>query len=157
MKLFRLLILLILVNGLVLSVAAEELQFKTKMLSIGNHKLVVEIAESEQQRQVGLMNRKVLDKDHGMLFVLDRNSSVCFWMKNTLIPLSIAFVSEYGVITQIEHMLPMSTKLVCSYKEIKYGLEVNQGWFENNNIDEGMTVQGINHPIPYIDIGWFKL
>ena len=157
MKLFGSLLLLVLINSVGLPVIAKELAFKKQILLINNHLMIAEVAENDQQREVGLMNRKTLDKDQGMLFILDKNASICFWMKNTLIPLSIAFINEQGVITQIEHMLPMTTKLTCSYEKTQYGLEVNQGWFDNNDIEVGMTVEGINHPIPYTDLGWFRL
>lgn len=133
---------------MVLPVAAKELVFEKQQLSINNHILVVEVAKDDQQRQQGLMNRKELGQNHGMLFILDRSDRVCFWMKNTLIPLSIAFINEQKVITQIEDMQPMSMKNVCSHDKILYALEVNQGWFANNKIEKGMKIEEIDHSIP---------
>lgn len=148
MKLFYTLILFTLINNIALPVQAKELVFEKRVLSIDGHKLSAEIAESEQQRQFGLMHRKALAKDSGMLFVFDSSNNVCFWMKDTLIPLSIAFINERGVITQIEDMQPEDTKYVCAKDKISYALEVNQGWFTRNKIEKGMSIEGINHSIP---------
>ena len=91
--------------------------------------IVAEIAASEQERSQGLMNRKELPDGEGMLFVFDRDQQLSFWMKNTLIPLSIAFIASDGRITEIRDMYPHDLNAVMSSRSVRYALEVPQGWF----------------------------
>jgi uncharacterized protein len=79
----------------------------------------------------------------GMLFVLDRLGVQCFWMRNTLIPLSIAFLRDDGTIVNIEQMQPLKDDRHCSTEPVRFALEVNQGWFAKRNISPGMTVRGL--------------
>jgi uncharacterized membrane protein (UPF0127 family) len=101
----------------------------------------VEVAQTEQQRNLGLMHRKTLGQNAGMWFVFDRSHPYCFWMKNTLIPLSIAFVNENNVIVDLFDMKPLSETPVCATQAVLYALEVNQGWFDQHRIVPGMTIK----------------
>ena len=110
-------------------------------------KLKIEIADTPNKREAGLMGRKILASDRGMLFKFPEIQRLGFWMKNTYIPLDIAFLNEKGVITQIEKMSPLSTRSIQSVLPCKYALEVNKNWFDNNNINIGDSVfgDGITH------------
>ena len=100
----------------------------------------MEIADNYSKRKKGLMYRDNIDKDFGMLFIWDKEEIQCMWMKNTSIPLSIAFIKEEGVISDIYNLYPFSTLSVCSTDEVKYALEVNRGWFKENEITRGDTL-----------------
>ena len=106
-------------------------------ISVGGNPITVEIASTAEERAVGLMNRSSMPDDRGMLFVFETEHQASFWMKNTLIPLSIAFIAADGTIRQIEDMEPESLDSVTSRRNILYALEVNQGWFEARNIRTG--------------------
>lgn len=97
----------------------------------------IEIVSDPQDRKTGLMNRESLPDDSGMIFVWDRNKVQCMWMKNTSIPLSVAYIEDTGEIIDIYDMVPLSRKSVCSRKPALYALEVNQGWFEKNELYVG--------------------
>ena len=104
-------------------------------ISINGAKLSVEIAESDIERAVGLMNRDYLQENSGMLFIWSDISRKCMWMKDTKIPLSVAYLDQNFLIREIKRLEPLSTSSVCSNSEsIKYALEVNQGWFKKNRI-----------------------
>lgn len=110
-------------------------------LEIEQIRLNVEIAATPEERQIGLMNRETLDPDSGMIFVFDKERAVSFWMKNTLIPLSIAYINKSGTILEIYDMTPLSLEPVKSKRSsILYALEVNQGYFTRNGISEGDTI-----------------
>ena len=97
----------------------------------------IEIVSDPQDRKTGLMNRESLPDDSGMIFVWDRSKVQCMWMKNTSIPLSVAYIEGTGEIIDIYDMVPLSRKSVCSRKPALYALEVNQGWFEKNELYVG--------------------
>ena len=97
----------------------------------------IEIVSDPQDRKTGLMNKESLPDDSGMIFVWDRNKVQCMWMKNTSIPLSVAYIEDTGEIIDIYDMVPLSRKSVCSRKPALYALEVNQGWFEKNELYVG--------------------
>jgi uncharacterized membrane protein (UPF0127 family) len=106
----------------------------------------VELARTETERGRGLMNRKTLEDGAGMFFIFDRDQIMSFWMKNTLIPLSIAFISREGRILEIRDMKPLDETPVRSGRSARYALEAPQGWFERAGIRAGDTVtlgQGI--------------
>ena len=96
-----------------------------------------ETALTPSEREMGLMGRKHLAENSGMLFDFKFERPVSFWMKNTYIPLQIAFIDNSGKILQIESMIPMSTKMVTSKNRCRYALEVNDGWFDKNGIVAG--------------------
>ena len=119
---------------------------KTTVLSIEreNSPLVeinVEIARTDEERAKGLMYRKVLPDGEGMLFVFDRDQQLSFWMKNTIIPLSIAFIASDGYILEIKDMQPNDLNSIKSSRSVRYALEVPQGWFGRANVKAGDVVK----------------
>ena len=113
-------------------------------LYIGDHRLSVEVASDEASIQKGLMNRDELSRNSGMLFIFPQEKERSFWMKNTNIPLSIAYLDKDGIILNIEDMAPNNTESVASKGKAKYAIEVNKGWFDNKKIKPGDRVEGIN-------------
>tara|TARA_A200000113_G_scaffold60958_1_gene52290 strand:- start:95 stop:544 length:450 start_codon:yes stop_codon:yes gene_type:complete len=97
----------------------------------------IEVVSTLEDRNTGLMHRKSLPDDGGMIFVWDRKKIQCMWMKNTLIPLSVAYIEDTGEIIGIYDMVPLSMKSVCSKKPVLYALEVNKGWFKKNEFHVG--------------------
>jgi uncharacterized membrane protein (UPF0127 family) len=129
-----------------LAPAAETAQpeLPTTTLRIGATSLRAEVADDDPERSSGLMFREALGTDSGMLFVMPTIAPAAFWMKNTLIPLSIAFVDETGTILEIHDMKPQSEKIVKSaFPNIAYAIEVPQGWFTKKNIWPGDRVSGL--------------
>ena len=123
--------------------AAHAAELPTTQLTIGPHKLVAEVARTPDQLTVGLMNRFSLKPDHGMLFVYERNEPLSFWMRNTYIPLSIAFIAPDGRIINIEDMKPQSDQTHWSRGPAMYALEMKKGWFAERGIGPGAVVKGI--------------
>tara|TARA_B100000497_G_scaffold25254_1_gene29753 strand:- start:1645 stop:2073 length:429 start_codon:yes stop_codon:yes gene_type:complete len=119
---------------LILSQSAVALEVHFKSVS---KSLDVEVANSDTKRQQGLMYRKDLAKDRGMLFLWPQSNTKCMWMKNTSLPLSVAYLSSDGVIQEIYNMIPFSEDSVCSANSTRIALEVNAGWFEENGIAVG--------------------
>ena len=115
----------------------------TRTLTIRGHRLVVEIAATEQTRETGLMNRFSLQPDHGMLFIFEAPQPLAFWMKNTYIPLSVAFVDSGGRILNIEDMRPLDPSTHWSAGPALYAIEMKQGWFADKGIAPGDLVQGL--------------
>ena len=105
--------------------------------------LKVEIADTPIKRARGLMGRKHMDHDSGMLFKFPSHQELKFWMKNTYLPLHIAFVEDDGTIAQIEEMVPLCTKAVVASKLYKFALEVNYGWFEKNQVMVGSKIRDL--------------
>ena len=99
-----------------------------------------EIVRNHRDMAVGLMGRKHLPKNAGMLFDFGSDQPLAFWMKNTYIPLQIAFIDSKGVIAKVSSMAPLSTRSVRSDRSCRYALEVNEGWFDENNVRVGATV-----------------
>jgi len=108
---------------------------------ISGHRLSVEIADEQEEHTRGLMFRKRLAENRGMLFVYEKDSKLTFWMKDTVLPLSIAFIASDGVIREIRDMEPLSLNSVRSSRNVRYALEVNQGWFRDRGINVGDRVQ----------------
>ena len=106
-------------------------------VTAGNTVISVEIAYTDSDRARGLMNRKKLDPDSGMIFVFSYDRKLSFWMKNTSIPLSIAYISSDSVIREIKDMKPFSLSPVNSKNSVRYALEVEKGYFEKNGIKAG--------------------
>lgn len=117
-------------------------------LTVGPAKLQVEVADSPHEREVGLMHRKRLPADQGMLFVYPDAAERRFWMKNTYVPLSIAFVDPTGVIVSMADMLPMDTRTTPSEHAAMYAIEVNRGWFAEQGVRVGDAVVGLPGPAP---------
>lgn len=109
-------------------------------MSVGNTEFRVEIADTEESRRIGLMNREQLPEGQGMLFVFERDQRLSFWMRNTSIPLSIAYISSDLVVREMHDMTPFSLDPVRSSRSVRYALEVNQGAFREAGIEPGDTV-----------------
>ena len=111
-----------------------------KTIKVGSAELQVAVAETAAEREQGLMHIKGLPCNHGMLFKFSQEKILSFWMKNTSIPLSIAFIGENMQIVEIQDMEPLDEKPIKSTKVAKYALETNKGWFDRNNISVGDKV-----------------
>ena len=114
------------------------------MLRIGTHVFKVEIAATPDQRQQGLMGRKQLADNSGMLFVFDYPGRHCFWMRNTPLPLSIAFIDDLGRIVNLADMQPYTDAFHCPTAPVRYALEITHGGFTQRSIVPGIQVQGLN-------------
>jgi len=114
---------------------------RTITIRVGNAALVVEVARTPEARQLGLMYRQRLPEDMGMLFVFDTVGIYPFWMKNTHIPLSIAFITADGRIVDIQDMEPLSLTLHFPSQPIRFALEVNRSWFTRHGVKVGDTVR----------------
>jgi uncharacterized membrane protein (UPF0127 family) len=109
-------------------------------LKIGERKIKVEVVRTEAEKARGLMFRQKLGRDEGMLFVYEKEERLSFWMKNTPIPLSIAFLDKTGMVVDIQDLVPFSLQTRISAFPAQYALEVDQGWFKTNGISIGDTV-----------------
>jgi uncharacterized membrane protein (UPF0127 family) len=111
-------------------------------LGAGMYNMQVEVALTPQEHAIGLMHRNSMGANEGMLFVFDRPGVQCFWMKNTLIPLAVAFVADDGEVVNIDEMKPRSLDSHCSTKPVRYVLEMNTGWFQKKGIKAGQKLSG---------------
>ncbi len=116
---------------------APQMNLPRTTLSIGIHQLQVQVAQTSEQHATGLMYRTDMPQQEGMLFVFAAPSQQCFWMKNTLIPLTAAFLADDGTIVNLEDMQAQTTQSHCSAKPVRYVLEVNQGWFAKRGLKAG--------------------
>ncbi|RFO98854.1 DUF192 domain-containing protein [Rhodoferax lacus] len=117
-------------------------QLQRITLSVGIHQIDTQVALTPEQHQIGLMYRTEMPQGEGMLFVFQNPSQQCFWMKNTVLPLTAAFVADDGSIVNLEDMKPQTTDSHCSLKPVRYVLEMNQGWFTKKGIKPGMKLAG---------------
>ena len=122
--------------------AAPQLNLQRTELTIGMHRIDAQVAATPQERQTGLMHRKEMPQHEGMLFVFEQPAQQCFWMKNTLLPLTAAFVDDHGTIVNLADMKPQTLDSHCSTKPVRYVLEMNQGWFAKKNIKAGAKLGG---------------
>ena len=113
-------------------------------LSAGMHLIRAELAADMATRSRGLMFRKSLAPNAGMVFVFDEASQHCMWMKNTYVPLSVAFLDEQGTIINIEDMAPQTEDTHCAKKPARYALEMDRGWFASRGIKPGTKLGGID-------------
>ena len=111
-------------------------------LSSGMHVLQVQVAQTPEQQQIGLMFRKTMGTNDGMLFVFEQPAQQCFWMRNTLIPLSVAFLGDDGSVVNIDDMKPQTLDSHCSTKPVRFVLEMNVGWFDKRGIKAGSKFLG---------------
>lgn len=123
--------------------AQQTVKFRTIPLNIGIHMIQAEAAVTPAQREQGLMYREKMGPNQGMVFLFESATTICMWMKNTPLPLSVAFIDEQGKIVNIADMQPHSTESHCGEKPVKYALEMNQGWFRQKNIKPGTLVDGL--------------
>ena len=115
---------------------------KRMTLSAGIHQIDTQVAATDEQRQIGLMYRAEMPYAEGMLFVFDMPSKQCFWMRNTLLPLTAAFVADDGTIVNLEDMKPKTSEPHCSAKPVRFVLEMNQGWFAKKGLKAGSRIAG---------------
>ena len=113
-------------------------------LKIGDHKLIVEVADSPGEQVVGLMNRDFLPADRGMIFIFEEPKKAFFWMKNTSIPLDVAFLDSEGVILEILPLVPFEeTRVASKSDQVAYAIETNRDWFASRGLKPGLKVQGL--------------
>ncbi len=140
--LLRLSFLLLALPGASWSQQAPQLDLPRVTLTAGMHLIHAQVAATPQQRATGLMFRKDMPTSEGMLFVFEKPSSQCFWMKNTLLPLTAAFVADDGTIVNLADMQPQTLQSHCSAKPVRYVLEMNQDWFSKRGIKAGSKLEG---------------
>jgi uncharacterized membrane protein (UPF0127 family) len=121
---------------------APQMNLQRTTLSAGMHQINAQLALTAQQRQTGLMFRKEMPQGEGMLFIFEEPGQQCFWMKNTLLPLTAAFVADDGTIVNLADMKPQTTDSHCSEKPVRYVLEMNAGWFAKKGIKAGSRLRG---------------
>ena len=122
--------------------AGEPQRLPAVQLRAGMHLIQAEVAQTDEQRAIGLMHRRSMPVNAGMLFVFEAPATQCFWMRNTLLPLSIAFIAEDGSIVNIAEMQPMTENSHCSAKPVRFALEMNQGWFAKRGLKTGAKLAG---------------
>jgi uncharacterized membrane protein (UPF0127 family) len=121
----------------------------TGSIEVGGHALTVEVAATAQSRQQGLMHRDHLAANRGMIFVYPDVAVRQFWMKDTRLPLSIAFVDSSGKVLRLADMPPLTTERTSSLYPVKYALEVNKGWFDQHGVSKGSVIAGLDTlPLP---------
>ncbi|MDZ4400754.1 DUF192 domain-containing protein [Hydrogenophaga sp.] len=121
---------------------SPQLQLPRVTLSAGMHLINAQVASTPQQRSIGLMFRKEMPVNEGMLFAFEQASEQCFWMKNTLLPLTAAFVADDGTIVNLADMQPQSLDSHCSTKPVRFVLEMNKGWFDKRGLKAGSKLSG---------------
>ncbi len=114
----------------------------TVRLNAGMHLIQAEVAQTPDERATGLMFRETMGANEGMLFAFEQPGTQCFWMKNTLLPLSIAFLADDGTVVNIADMQPKTLDSHCSERPVRYVLEMNQGWFAKRGVKAGSRIGG---------------
>lgn len=127
----------------VLSAMAQAANLPVIRLSAGTGNLEVEVASNKAQRSLGLMNRASMPESRGMLFVYPAPAYFCMWMKNTKIPLSVAFIDAQGQVINIEDMAPQTETNHCTQRNATYALEANRGWFAKHGVSAGSQIIGL--------------
>ena len=118
-------------------------RLQTVNLTAGMHVIHAELAARPEHRARGLMFREQLGPNEGMLFIFDDTAIQCMWMRNTLVPLSVAFIDDDGTIVNIEDMAPRTEESHCGAKRLRYALEMEQGWFAKRGLKAGTVIRGI--------------
>jgi len=121
---------------------APQMDLPRVKLSAGMHLIDAQMAATQDQRSIGLMFRREMPQSEGMLFAFEQASVQCFWMKNTLLPLTAAFVANDGTIVNLADMKPQTTDSHCSKEPVRFVLEMNQGWFGKKGIKAGFKLGG---------------
>ena len=139
----RLLIVIVALSGLpALAQDAPQMNLPTVKILAGMHSIAAQVAASPEQRATGLMFRREMPQHEGMLFVFEQPTVQCFWMKNTLLPLSIAFIADDGSVVNVADMQPQSLDSHCSVRPVRFVLEMNQGWFARRGVKAGAKLTG---------------
>ena len=128
---------------LLFALPAAAQQLPVVELSAGMHRIRAEVAADYGSRMQGLMHRREMAQNAGMLFIFDETAAHCMWMKNTNLPLSVAFLDEAGAIINIEDMAPHTENSHCAAKPARYALEMNRGWFASRGIKAGVKLGGL--------------
>jgi hypothetical protein len=121
---------------------APQPKLDTITITAGMYNIRAEVARTPLQTQTGMMFRREMAQQEGMLFVFDGLERRCFWMKNTLLPLSIAFIADDGRVVSLADMQPQSEESHCSAEPVRFALEMNQGWFAKRGIKPGFKLKG---------------
>jgi len=139
----KLIALVVAAAGLIGAFAQEaQMDLPRVKLGAGMYVIDAQVASSDAQRMTGLMFRKEMPQQEGMLFVFDLAAQQCFWMKNTLLPLSVAFIADDGTIVNIDEMKAQTLDSHCSARPVRYVLEMNKGWFAHRGIKAGAKLTG---------------
>ena len=128
--------------------AVAHAELPAVQLSTGMHLIRAEVADSMVTRMEGLMHRKSMPQGSGMVFVFEETAAHCMWMKNTLIPLSVAFIDAAGAIINIADMQPHSEQSHCATRPARYALEMNKGWFAQRGVKSGTKLRGLERLAP---------
>lgn len=131
------------IAGAALAQGSPQLDLPRTKISAGMYLIDTQVAATPEQREIGLMFRQQMPQGEGMLFVFERPGQQCFWMKNTILPLTAAFVADDGTIVNLEDMKPQTTDSHCSAKPVRFVLEMNQGWFQKKGIKAGVKLGGM--------------
>ena len=119
-----------------------QLNLPRVQLSAGMYQIDAQVASAPVERQIGLMNRPNMAQQEGMLFVFEVPATQCFWMNNTLLPLTAAFVADDGTVVNLADMKPQTPESHCSSKPVRFVLEMNQGWFQKRGFKSGLKLSG---------------
>lgn len=136
------LILALLFPGSSFAQGAPQMNLPRVKLTAGMYLMDTQVAATPEQRATGLMFRREMPPTEGMLFVFEQAAEQCFWMKNTLLPLTAAFVADDGTIVNLADMAQQTTDSHCSAKPVRFVLEMNQGWFAQKGIKAGFKLSG---------------
>ncbi len=128
--------------GIAQAQEGPQMNLRRVELTAGMHRIEAQVAAAPQERQIGLMFRREMPQHEGMLFVFEQPATQCFWMKNTPLPLTAAFVADDGSIVNLADMNPLVEDSHCSAKPVRYVLEMNQGWFAKRGIKAGSKLGG---------------
>ena len=128
--------------------AVTSAQLPRIQLNAGIHVIRAELANTPESRMQGLMFRKTLGTSDGMLFVFDEPERQCMWMRNTYVPLSVAFIDAKGAILNVEDMEPLTENSHCASGPAKFALEMNKGWFASRGLKAGTRIGGIEMALP---------
>jgi hypothetical protein len=132
----------LLCSGTSFAQGAPQMNLPRVKLTAGMYLVDAQVAATPEQRSTGLMYRRQMPPTEGMLFVFEQAGQQCFWMKNTPLPLTAAFVANDGTIVNLADMTPQSTDSHCSEKPVRFVLEMNQGWFAQKGIKAGFKLGG---------------
>ena len=139
-------LLTLIFSGLTFSVLAQDspqIDLPRIKLQAGMYQIDTQVAQTPEQRSIGLMFRQNMPQHEGMLFVFEQLGVQCFWMKNTLLPLTAAFVADDGTIVNLADMKPQTTDSHCSEKPVRFVLEMHQGWFTKKGLKAGSRLAGM--------------
>ena len=121
---------------------APQMNLPRVELTAGMHRIDAQVAQAPHERQIGLMHRAEMPQHEGMLFIFEQPAQQCFWMKNTLLPLTAAFVEDDGTVVNLADMQPQTLDSHCSARPVRYVLEMNKGWFAQRGIKAGFKLSG---------------